>query len=159
MRRYVIVGLIAILASFTLVITVAAQSGHFLTSGGNTVTCTDIGTQLQCSGKVSGLGGTTFEIRLVASGEASVVCTNPGGNIAPGQNFTFTASGTTGTQTTPRNGQFSFTVTTAAPAAPANSCPNPGWTATVSDVDFSGAATLSLFEDNTLVDQVSVSLI
>jgi hypothetical protein len=35
----------------------------------------------ECTGKVAGLGGTTFEITIVAPGIASVECTNPGGNL------------------------------------------------------------------------------
>jgi hypothetical protein len=42
----------------------------------------------------------------------------------------------------------------AAPA-PAGSCPNPKWTATVTDVAFT-TATLSLFEDSTLSDTETV---
>jgi hypothetical protein len=120
-----------------------AQRGHFV----GDVTCTDIGTQLQCSGKVAGLGSTTFRIEVTASGQASVVCTNPGGNVAPGQSFDFTAAGNTGELATPRSGQFRFTnLQTTAPTAPANACPNPQWTGTVSDVAFSGMAEVCLFE-------------
>src|SRR5215207_6824087 len=63
-----------------------------------TPTCTDLGTQVQCAG-----------------------------NVAPGQSFTFTAFGSSGPFSTPRNGQAPFTVTSAAPSAPAGSCPNPKW--------------------------------
>jgi hypothetical protein len=134
----------------------SAQSGHFV----GDVTCTDIGTQLECEGKVAGLGGTTFEIRVAVPGAtADVTCTNPGQNPAPGQAFDFAAVGSGGPQPTPRNGQFRFDVTTAAPTAPAGSCPNPQWTATVTDVDFSGTtATVTLFEDNAVSDTVTVAI-
>jgi hypothetical protein len=118
-------------------------------------TCNDIGTQVSCSGKVAGLGGTTFTITVTAQGTASVTCTNPAGNVAPGQSFSFAAAGSSGPFATPRNGQASYTVTTTAPTAPAGSCPNPKWTATVTDVAFT-TATLSLFEDSTLSDQETV---
>lgn len=130
-----------------------AQSGHFV----GTPTCTDIGTQLQCTGKVAGLGGTTFTITVVGQGTASVECANPAGNVAPGQSFTFTAAGSF-TGETPRNGQFTFSnppLTTATPTAPPGSCPNRKWTPTVTDVAFT-TATLTLLEDNTTSDQITV---
>ncbi len=129
----------------------SAQSGHFV----GTPNCTDIGTQVQCSGKVAGLGGTTFTILVSAQGTASVTCTNPAGNVAPGQSFSFTASGSSGPFPTPRNGQSPFTVATNPPSAPAGSCPNPKWTATVTDVSFT-TATVTLQEDSTVSDQVTV---
>lgn len=128
-----------------------AQSGHFV----QTQNCRDTGLTVTCSGKVAGLGGTTFEIQIIADGVASVECANPAGNVAPGQDFEFTAEGTTGTQTTPRNGQFRYTVSTRAPSAPADSCPNPQWTATVVDVSFT-TATLNLLEGGQLSDSVTV---
>lgn len=139
-------GAVAALATVAL-----AQSGHFV----GTPTCNDIGTQVRCSGKVAGLGGTTFTITVSAPGTATVTCTNPGGNIAPGQNFSTTVTGTSGPFATPRNGQSGFTVTSDAPTAPAGSCPNPGWTATVTDVSFT-TATLTLFEDSNVSDTITV---
>ena len=82
-----------------------AQSGHFV----QTQTCRDIGTQVRCSGKVAGLGGTTFEITIEAEGIASVECTNPGGNVAPGQDTAVTVAGTTEPQPTPRKTRRQFT--------------------------------------------------
>jgi hypothetical protein len=152
-----------VLAVAALVFTVAlgagaalAQSGHFV----GDVTCEDIGTQLECSGKVAGLGGTTFQITVEVTGAtADVTCTNPGQNPAPGQAFDFVAVGDSGPQPTPRNGQFRFDIRTVAPTAPAGSCPNPQWTATVTDVDFSGTtATVTLTEDGVVSDSVTVPI-
>ena len=156
MRHYLFIGLIAVAASLAAVSGAFAQSGHFI----GTPTCTDTGTTLTCSGKVAGLGGTTFELRVqVTNAPADVECTNNGGNVAPGQDFSFTAAGSGGPQPTPRNGQTRFTVSTADPAAPAGSCPNPGWTADVVDVGFSGlTATVSLFEDNALSASIQVAI-
>ena len=130
-----------------------AQSGHFV----QTQTCTDIGTQVQCSGKVAGLGGTTFEITVEADGIASVECTNPGGNVAPGQDTSVTVEGSTDPLPTPRNGQFRYTITTddPEPLPPTPTCPNNQWTPNIVDVTFT-TATLSLFEDGNLSDQVTV---
>jgi hypothetical protein len=131
--------------------TAFAQSGHSV----GTPVCTDEGTTAECTGKVAGLGGTTFEITVTAPGTASVDCANPAGNVAPGQSFTTTAAGSSGPQPTPRNGQFRFTVETVTPTAPPGSCPNPMWTATVVDVEF-GDATITLTEDGVVSDTITV---
>ncbi len=134
-----------------------AQSGHFVTGGANAPQCTDIGTQVECTGKVAGLGGTTFEITIEADGIASVVCFNPAGHRAPGQDTAVTVEGTTGPLPTPQNGQFVFTITTDAPGPlPATpTCPNDMWTPEIVDVRFT-TATLTLFEDDVQSDQVIV---
>jgi hypothetical protein len=134
-----------------------AQSGHFLTGGGNAPTCRDIGTQVECTGKVAGLGGTTFEITIEAAGSASVECTNPGGNVAPGQDTAATVAGTTTPLPTPRNGQFRFSVTTddPEPLPPTPTCPNNQWTPDIVDVTFT-TPTLTLLEDGVQSDQVVV---
>jgi hypothetical protein len=128
-----------------------AQSGHFV----GTPTCSDEGTTVECTGKVAGLGGTTFTITVSAPGTASVTCTNPAGNVAPGQSFSTTATGTSGPFATPRNGSARFTVESDTPSAPPGSCPNPKWTATVTDVEF-GDATITLTEDGTVSDAITV---
>jgi hypothetical protein len=155
MKRSIARLLVATVAALSLLTTFGgaafAQSGHFV----GTPTCRDIGTQVQCSGKVAGLGGTTFTIMVSAPGTASVTCTNPGGNVAPGQSFSTTVAGTSGPFPTPRNGQARFTVTSNTPTAPPGSCPNPMWTATVTDVTF-GPATVTLSEDSTVSDTITV---
>ena len=137
-----------------------AQSGHFVTGGGNAPECTDIGTQVSCDVKVAGLGGTTFEITVEAAGVASVECENPGGNVAPGQDTEINAAGSSGEIPTPRNGSFTFRdLTTVAPTVPnVPTCPNPQWTATVVDVAFASPATLTLFEDGEISDQIEVDI-
>ncbi len=135
------------------------QSGHFLTGGRNAPTCTDIGTQVQCTGAVAGLGGTTFEITIEADGIAEVVCINPGGNRAPGQDTEVNVAGGTGPLATPRNGRYNFSITTDSPdPLPSTpTCPNAQWTAQIVDVHFT-TATLSLYEDGVLSDQVTVQV-
>jgi hypothetical protein len=151
MRRALIAFTVMALAALTFTAAASAQSGHFV----GTPTCRDIGTQVRCTGKVAGLGGTTFTITVSAPGTADVTCTNPGGNVAPGQSFSTTVTGTSGPFATPRNGQARFTVTSDAPSAPPGSCPNPMWTATVSDVHFT-TATLTLMEDSNTSDTITV---
>jgi hypothetical protein len=150
MKRYLVIGVLA-LAALAFPSAASAQSGHFV----GTPTCTDAGTTVQCSGKVAGLGGTTFTILVSAEGTASVTCTNPAGNVAPGQSFSTTVAGSSGPFPTPRNGQARFTVSSNAPSAPPGSCPNPKWTATVTDVAFTDA-TITLQEDSTVSDTITV---
>jgi hypothetical protein len=151
-RRYLLCAL-SVAALLALPGVASAQSGHFV----QTQTCTDIGTQVQCSGKVAGLGGTTFEISVAAQGTATVVCINPGGNRAPGQDTSVTVSGSSGPLPTPRNGQFRYTVTSVAPGPlPATpTCPNDQWTPTITDVSFT-TATITLTEDGVVSDVVTV---
>ena len=151
MKRYLLLLALAVVGTLAFSPAASAQSGHFV----GTPTCTDEGTFLECTGKVAGLGGTTFRIDVSASGVADVTCTNPGGQVAPGQSFAFAGAGSTGDQLTPRNGSFRFSVETVAPTAPPGSCPNPMWTATVTDVHFTDA-TITLFEDGTVSDTITV---
>jgi hypothetical protein len=155
--RKLFVAVVATAACLVAVPAASAQSGHFVTGGANAPTCTDQGTTVSCSGKVAGLGGTTFEITIDAVGVASVECENPGGNVAPGQDTTVETSGTTGTLPTPRNGQFEFSVATLdpepLPATP--TCPNEQWIPHIVDVTFT-EATLTLLEDGAQSDQIVV---
>ena len=152
MKRYLLLSAV-VLAVLAFPGVASAQSGHFV----GTPTCADIGTQVDCDGKVAGLGGTTFEITVEADGIATVECTNPGGNVAPGQDTAVDVSGSSGPLATPRNGQFRFSLTSddpePLPATP--TCPNRQWTPNIVDVTF-GDATVSLFEDGVLSDQVTV---
>jgi hypothetical protein len=156
MKR-VLIPLAVLMFALTTAGIALAQSGHFIENGAGAPVCRDIGTQVQCTGKVAGLGGTTFEITIEADGIASVECTNPGGNVAPGQDTAVTVAGTTGPLPTPRNGQFVFTIETDEPPQPppTPTCPNEMWTANIVDVAFT-TATLTLFEDGVQTDQVVV---
>jgi hypothetical protein len=149
--RTIVVATAALVVMLATAAVALAQSGHFV----GTPVCTDEGTTVECRGKVAGLGGTTFEITVSAPGTASVECTNPGGNVAPGQSFTTTTTGSSGPLATPRNGQFRFTVESDAPSAPPGSCPNAMWSAEVVDVVF-GDATITLTEDGVVSDTITV---
>jgi hypothetical protein len=155
MRKFGIIAVLSLLVTAFAAVPVLAQSGHFLD---RPVSCTDIGTQLSCDAKVAGLGGTTFELDISAPGTAIVECTNPGGNVAPGQDTEITATGTSGPLPTPRNGSFTFRdETTDTPIVPNTpTCPNPQWRANVVDVVFDGTATLTLSEDGIVSDTITV---
>lgn len=114
-------------------------------------TFTDLGTTLRVTGNVSGLGTENLDVSLVASGLADVTCTNPAGNVAPGQR-TETTTGGTVTGIEPKNGRATFTVITSEPVAPsgAEACPNSKWTASITDVDFT-SATLTLVQGGQVI--------
>ena len=153
MKRAISVVIATLAIALGLPAVAMAQSGHFV----GTPTCTDEGTTVECQGKVAGLGGTTFEITVDAVGIATVTCTNPGGNVAPGQNTTVNTSGTTGELETPRNGQYRFTGSTddPGPLPSTPTCPNNKWTPDVVDVDFTNA-TITLLEGGVVSDMITV---
>lgn len=151
------VAVAALVMAFALPL-VFAQSGHFVAGGNNAPVCEDIGTQVECSGKVAGLGGTTFEITVEASGVAITQCRNHGGNVAPGQDKEVMVQGTSDVLETPRNGRYEFVVSTNPPALDNSICPNDLWTPELLDVVFSGPATVSLFEDGVLSDSIEVEI-
>jgi hypothetical protein len=159
MTRIARLSLFVVLLLGLLAPAASAASGHFVNSGANAAQCTDIGTQVECSGKVAGLGGTTFEITIEADGIATVECFNPAGHRAPGQDTAVTVEGSTDPLPTPRNGQYLFTITTddpdPLPSTP--TCPNDKWTPVIVDVTFT-TATLSLYEDGVLSDQIVVAV-
>jgi hypothetical protein len=121
-------------------------------------TFTDEGTTLNTTGNVSGLGNEDLTVQLDATGTGSVTCTNPAGNVAPGQDTSVDASGTQ-SDIEVKNGRASFDVTTAEPPAPnpAVVCPNRKWTATITDVDFT-SATLTFIQDGEIVFQQTFPL-
>jgi hypothetical protein len=125
-------------------------------------TCQDVGTQVQCTGgRISGLGNEAFFIEISATGIASVECTNPGGNVAPGQDTEVTTAGSFGPFTADRNGNFRFpTLTTGAPPNPsgAEACPNPQWTAEITDVTFDTPATISIIQGGEVVATTEVDI-
>jgi|SRR5215207_9404279 len=157
-RCLLLLGVVAVAALALPTAAVAPPSiGHFITAG-DQPTCTDIGTQVRCDGKVAGVGGTAFTIAITAEGAASVACKNPAGHRAPGQDATtgVTVTGSTGSLPEPPNGQYVFSLTTdpPRPLSATPTCPNKKWTPVVTGVTFTSA--LSLFEDSNRTDQVTV---
>jgi len=125
-----------LLASILSATAAQAQSPHFI----GTPTCTkSVKDGLTCSGKAAGLGNGPTQAFLTASSvSATYVCTNKGGNVAPGQpvvnqNVTGPAQ-----NITPRNGQISFSPTIPPPTPPsaATECPNAKWTVVLTSLTY-----------------------
>ena len=160
MKRCLVIVITALAVALGFPSAAFAQSGHFIEGGAGAPVCRDIGTQVQCSGKVAGLGGTTFEITVEAEGIAEVQCRNPGGNIAPGQDTEVDVAGTTGPLATPRNGQFVFSIETddPEPLPPTPTCPNRQWTPEIIDVVFTDAI-LTLREGGVVSDTLTLTVV
>jgi hypothetical protein len=145
MRKLVI----AMLTAFAvLLVPGIAQAAVVFHSG---PTATDLGTTLKVTGNVSGLGGEDLTATVNATGVGTVTCTNPAGNVAPGQDTTVDATGTV-SGIEPKNGRATFTGITKEPTDPdaAVVCPNRKWDATITDVDFT-SATLTLIQGGEVV--------
>lgn len=135
---------------------------HFKGGANAAPTFTDLGTQLQVTGALTGLGNGDVTIQVTATGTAFTTCISPGGNAAPGQNKNnFTV---TGVETIPaseiKNGNVNFSVTTVAPTSPipgAPDCPNPNWTETINDIQFS-TATITVIQGGQVVLQQTFTL-
>jgi type 1 fimbria pilin len=124
-----------VIALMFLVASVSAVSVHFV-RGPSAV---DAGTTLVVSGKIAGLGNGDVTILVSGSGIADVECTNPGGNVAPGQDTAVTTVGSA-TFPSPKNGNLVFSVATIPPSIPSSVCPNPQWSAEAVDVAFSSGS-------------------
>jgi hypothetical protein len=138
---------------------VFAANVHF--KGGNP-TFTDLGTTLNVSGALAGLGNEDVTITLTATGPGTSTCVNNGGNAAPGQNkVPLTLSGSqTISAGEVKNGNVSFDLTTAGPTQPTAQqagCPNGNWSATVTDVQFS-SATITVVQGGEVVLQRTFQL-
>jgi hypothetical protein len=118
-------------------------------------TFTDNGLTLTAAGELAGLGNGDVLITLVAEGDASALCRNRGGNIAPGQNKipVVIDAAQTVLASEIKNGTTPFRLTTAGPEQPSAAeagCPNGNWTAEINDVVFT-SATISVEQAGALV--------
>lgn len=126
-------------------------------------TFTDLGLTLSASGALSGLGNFDVTIILDAEGFPTTVCTNQGGNEAPGQNpadFDIPAGTLTVSASDIKNGNLSFTTMTGTPAQPTAQeagCPNPNWDAEIRDVTFT-SATITVIQNGVVVLQQTFPL-
>ena len=128
-KKLMLVIVVMLITSFT----VSAQNIHFI---GNPA-ITDNGTTLSFCAKLAGLGNNQL-VTVVLSTTATVTtqCTNPGGNIAPGQTKTVSLT-TSGEFMSDQNGTVTFCLTTATPAP--GPCPNGQWNGAVTDVSFANS--------------------
>src|SRR5215216_6475511 len=110
MRKLAIWGVLALMVTAIAAVPALAQTSgvHFLRGP----VFTDEGTQLRATGTLAGLGGEDVNVTLTATGTGAVECTNPGGNVAPGQSFTTSVTGTQ-TDIEVKNGRANFDVLTA----------------------------------------------
>jgi hypothetical protein len=132
-----------------------AASVHF--KGGNP-TFSDQGTTLKTCFSLASLGNGDVTITVTTTGSATTLCTNQGGNTAPGQNKTpVKPSGqTTIPSTEIKNGNLSACVTTTPPPAPTASqagCPNSNWSTSLTDVEFTTATVTVVQGGKTVLQQ------
>ena len=120
---------IALIATFSFN-AASAQNIHFVDGP----TKTDNGTTLMVCGKVAGLGNNQgVNITITTTATISTECTNPAGNIAPGQSRTETITATKKFYSD-KNGSVSFCLSTLDQKP--GICPNGKWTGRVTDVSF-----------------------
>jgi hypothetical protein len=134
-------------AGAILLLGTAAYAGnvHFVPQV-NSPAWIDQGLTLNETGKIAGLGNGDVVINLSATADVTAVCSNQGGNEAPGQNpAPITVAGSTIIpEGAVKNGTVTFSVTTQAPATPiagAPDCANPNWTESITDLAFTSART------------------
>lgn len=135
-----------------------AYAGKVHFNKSNPPTFTSNGLTLTASGTVYGLGFGDVLVVLNASGDANLLCTNPGGSSkVPGQNPNFSASGSGSFPASEiKNGHLSFSVTTNPPESPvpgAPDCPNSGWTETITSITWTSAEIIIYQFGQVVLDQ------
>ena len=141
------IGIISVLSLIAVALTASVALAAVNLKGGANAkpSYTDLGTTLNATGALSGLGNEDIVVTLTATGTPSATCTNPAGATQPpGQNpAEVTLTGVQGIPASEiKNGNVAFNVTTAAPVSPipgAPDCPNPQWTERITDVSFTSA--------------------
>jgi hypothetical protein len=149
MRKLGIIAVLSLLVVALAAVPAIAANPHFVKGP----TFTDNGTSLSASGSVAGLGNGDVTVILTAEGTADLVCENPAGHRAPGQDQTIEASGSQSINN-PKNGRINFNVTTKSVQLSGTpkqrGCPNNKWEAIVSNVTFT-SATLEIIQGGKVV--------
>ena len=147
--------LLALLVGAVVVPLIYAASVHF--KGGNP-SFSDQGTTLKTCFSLAGLGNGDVTIIVNTTGSATTLCTNQGGNTAPGQNKTPVKP--SGQATIPsteiKNGNLSTCVTTTPPPSPTAAeagCPNSNWSTSITDVQFATATVTVIQGGKTVLQQ------
>jgi hypothetical protein len=153
LRKFGIIAVLSLMALALAAVPALAQSGHFV----GTPTAGPIANNgtMAISGKVAGLGGTTFSITAASTATASYACQNRGGNFPSDpkkQEVTAPVSASAGGDT-PRNGQFRFSFSLSPPATTLD-CPNPQ-RPVLTAVTY-GPVTLTLREDGAVSDTITI---
>src|SRR4051812_24366435 len=141
MQKKLKTTLLTLLVGAVAVPLIYAASVHFK---GGAPTFADQGTTLRTCFSLAGLGNGDVTIIVTTTGSATTLCTNQGGNTAPGQNKTPVSPSVQQTfpSTQIKNGNLSVCLTTTPPAAPtaaAAGCPNSNWSTSLTDVEFATA--------------------
>jgi hypothetical protein len=149
MRKLGIIAVLSLMALALAAVPAIAANPHFVKGP----TFTDNGNSLTASGSVAGLGNGDVTVNLTAEGTADLVCKNPAGRRAPGQDQTIEAGGTQEI-TDVKNGRINFNVTTdpvELSGTPKQlGCPNNKWTPIITDVTFT-SATLQIIQGGVVV--------
>src|SRR5437588_11388642 len=132
-----------------------AASVHFK---GGAPTVSDQVTTLKSCFCLAGLGNQYVTITVKTNGSATTLCTNQGGNTAPGQNKTPVSP--SAQQTFPatqiQNGNLCACLTTTPPPTPTAAeagCPNSNWSASITDVQFANAEIIVVQGGKVVLDQ------
>lgn len=149
-KSFIIAGVVALVAGVAY-----AANVHF--KGGDP-TFTDQGTTLKTCFCLAGLGNADVTITVKTTGSATTLCTNQGGNTAPGQNKVPVKP--SASQTIPateiKNGNLCVCLTTEAPPNPTAKqagCPNNNWSASITDVTFATAEIIVVQSGKVVLDQ------
>ena len=147
--------LVALLVEAIAVPLIYAASVHFK---GGSPTFSDQGTTLKTCFSLAGLGNGDVTIIVTTTGSATTLCTNQGGNTAPGQNKTPVKP--SGQATIPsteiKNGNLTACVTTTPPPTPTAveaGCPNSNWSTSLTDVQFATAMVTVIQGGQTVLQQ------